>query len=669
MNKRCFYCWYLGFTEVNGLIGQQYVIDGIYKLTTQSNLFNKNQDSRRKKVASKVTITLNDTSFTLTGSSTAAKAPANQPSKSYTIDYEKISYITRLNDPKYSDIVALIIVNTDDSQNMDDIYQKQRKQHPYRHIANLHAFKFDSADSAKKLEKYLNEYYFAYRQNAQKPVSIAHYNKNINIKNVINNRNAVNVNTNNNNNNNNSNRINHTNQVITVSNKSLNSGGGTNTGSSSNDSEYNNPNLDPFIKNNIKILSEEVMSRLRNSSPERRSSQINPVSPRSTAQAKVAMQPFEDINNEFKKKLFSEQPLLLPPKDYNTVMRSRGDLEKAESRRSSNQNIIGKSAIDLRTTLEKIDENQQANISSTRGDNKLKNESIDDDDMSIDEEAKKALNYYDAIVNSISIQTPLNTSFVSNSHYRFEPPTSSNNGQLTKIRSFSKDSKPVLSSMKPSFDLIETKDNLKMNPLHVTDEEYSKNYFPVNNFKLINQLKMQSKPATIPSGTPPISFQGGFRSNALTKLGNYAPKVLTKTPGYHSTQDIKNSFYLHSNSNNNNNNNKQMQSSNHQFSSSLPADQFKKLIPQKLKSNLASTFEEPEIDYYNTDTLDLHRHSNNNRVKDSQFILIPTQNHQKLLSTKLNNSTPNLVYDQNFTNRPQQQQIQMIDERYADVYY
>lgn len=202
-----------------------------------------------------------------------------------------------------------------------------------------------------------------------------------------------------------------------------------------------------------------------------------------------------------------------------------------------------------------------------------------------------------------------------------------------------------------------------MNPLHVIEEDYSKNYFQVNNFKLMNQLKMQ--PATIPSypsGAPPISFQGGFRSNALTKLGNYAPKVLTKPTDYQSAQDIQKSYYLHSNTNNN----KQIQSSN-QFSSSLPADQFKKLIPHKQNSSIATTFEEPEIDYYNTETLDLHRNSNNNRIKDSQFILKPNQNHQKLLFTKLNNSTPNLIYDQIYTNRPQQQQI--IDERYADVYY
>ena len=662
MNKRHFYCWYLGFTEVNGLIGQQYVIDGLQKLTTQSNLFTKNQvfDIRRRRVASKVTISLNDTSFTLNGNTTANnnKNPISnveQLSKSYTIDYEKISYITRLNDQKYADIVCLIIVNTDDHQNMEEIYQKQRKQHPYRHIANLHAFKFDSVDSAKRLEKYLNEFYLNYRQNVQKVVPNVHYNKNINMKNIranSNNSSSHNVNININNRNN---------AAITVSNKSLNSGGGTNTASSSNDSEYGQF-VDPSIRNNIKNISNEVINRLRKASTSDQISQINPVSPRNAIQAPM---PFDDINNEFKRKLFSEQPLLLPPKDYNTVMRSRGDLEKAELRRSLNQHIVGKTAVELRSNqaLEKIDENQQVNVTPTpRGEFKSKIDKTEDDDMSIDEEAKRVLNYYDAIVNSISMQTPvnnLNTSFTSSNHYRFEPPTNSNNGQLTKIKKINNEIKPT--STQANFNLGNS-ENLKMNPLHIVDEEYPNNSNSNYN-KLLNHFKMQSLSSSSPSNVPSMAFQGGFRSNALTKLGSYAPKVLPKPPGYQSTENLQQNYYI--NNNNNFNNLKNQKQSSNQFSSSLPAEEFKKLIPSNRTAFIAPTYEEPEIDYYNTDTLDLHRNSSN-RVKDSQFILKSNQNQQQApLFTKLNNSTPNLIYEQ-YYNR---QQVPMILERYADVYY
>ena len=632
MNKRFFYCWYLGFTEVNGLIGQQYVVDGIQRLTAQSNLFNKNQnDAKRKKIASKVTISLNDKSFTLIGNSSTSKNPIynfdHTAIKTYTIEYENISYITRLNDPKYSDIVSLIIVNSDD-QSFDDFYprkqqQQQQQQHPYRHVAKLHAFKFDSSDSAKRLEKYFNECYYNYRQNIPKVVPIANninYNKNINIKNVINTSNNKNV---------------------TSSNKSLNSGGTTTTGSSSNDSDY-----DAINKNNIKNINNEFLSRqksfLRN---------------QETSQAKIAIpKPFEDINNEFKRKLFSEQPLLLPPKDYNTVMRSRGDLEKAENRRSLNQQIVGKTAIDNRQQLEKIDENRQYVLLPSPRNKEVLSDN-DDDDMSIDEEAKKVLNYYDAVVNSIANQSPINLNNNSN-HYRFEPPGSlnSNNGQLTKI------STPIETKTPPSsISPIINQENFKMNPLHVIDEDYPDDN--INQFKLLkptsNGLFLKLTPATIPpSGgqSTQMAFQGGFRNSALMKLGNYAPKAIPQPPDYRSVENLQNSYYFEKNQNNN------------KFNSSLPADQFLRLHLQKpstKSSNVAAnpTFTEPEIDYYDTDTLDLHRKSNNNKIfKDSQFILTTNQVHQQPLFSKLNHSTPNI-------SNSYQQYYNMKREVYPDVYY
>jgi hypothetical protein len=642
MSKLYFYCWYLGFTEVNGLIGQQYVIDGIQKLTSQSNLLNKNQNIeniKRKKIASKVTISLNETSLTLIGSSNQnnnnnnkKNHPVDQSAKSYTIDYEKISYITRLGDPKYSDIVALIIVNTDD-ETLDEFYHK-KFQHPYRHIANLHAFKFDSNDSARRLEKYLNEYYFNYRQNTQKAVPLLNH-KNINIKNLIAYNNKLNIN---------------------------NNSTGTITASSSNGSDYG--------------LIDKKRKKDRLSEPQQNA---NPLSPRALAPPPrpAVSKNIDDITNEFKRKLFSEQPLLLPPKDYNTVMRSRGDLEKVESRRSQNQFIVGKTALEQRNQqiLEKIDENQQVvNLSSPRSIKLNASRIKDDDDMSIDEDAKRALNYYDAVVNSIALQ-PVNLN--QSTHYRFEPPanSNSNNGQLTKLNNSDVKS-PTPSSISSLFNSSNL-DNLKMNPLHIIDEEYTNSSSNNNKNSNYNRLKnhfnkqqngsLKPALATIPptaQSTPSLAFSAGFRSNALTKLGNYAPKALSKPPVYISASNDelqKNNYYKN-------------QHAQKQFSSSLPTEQLFRLQEQQERLHNAAaatnmTYAEPEIDYYNVDTLDVHRSSKNlNMNKDSQFILKPNQiREEQKLFTKLNQSTPNMVYKQYYHKQPQK--FLLTSESYNDVYY
>ena len=138
MSKKSFYCWYLGFTEAYGQQGQNRVYDLIKNLVN----FQNNQDGAI--APSKITLHLTEKNITLIDSTQITsnnkkqrKASMAKDSKSYSIGYDKITFVGRLADPKYSDILTCIVRNSNSSNKNTTLY--------------LHAFRCDAEESAKKM--------------------------------------------------------------------------------------------------------------------------------------------------------------------------------------------------------------------------------------------------------------------------------------------------------------------------------------------------------------------------------------------------------------------------------------------------------------------------------------------------------------------------------------
>ncbi len=158
MSKKSFYCWYLGFTEAYGQQGQSRVYDLIKNLTNYQN--NPNEGIP----PSKVTLHLNEHCMTLIDNSQVvpinAKKQRNKPveppkdQKSYSIGYDKITFVGRLADKQYSDIITCIVRNENLTTKAISFY--------------LHGFRFDSQETAKKMEQYLNYFRKLFFKKAEK---------------------------------------------------------------------------------------------------------------------------------------------------------------------------------------------------------------------------------------------------------------------------------------------------------------------------------------------------------------------------------------------------------------------------------------------------------------------------------------------------------------------
>ncbi len=146
MSKKSFYCWYLGFTEAYGQQGQNRVYELLKNLTNHQ--INPNEGIP----PSKVTLHLSETCMTLIDNSQVApvnsKKQRNKSTdppktqKSYSIGYENITFVGRLADRQYSDILTCIVRNQSLTTRETAFY--------------LHGFRCDSQETAKKMEQYLN---------------------------------------------------------------------------------------------------------------------------------------------------------------------------------------------------------------------------------------------------------------------------------------------------------------------------------------------------------------------------------------------------------------------------------------------------------------------------------------------------------------------------------
>jgi hypothetical protein len=165
MNKKSFYCFYLGFTQVFGPEGHTRVYEVVHDILkyyyqidhsfclknklTQTNLlgcdltFNEfntlNIQFNSGITPSKITLTLSETGLLIHDNKKLAKKSNNILSKTIQIDFSQITYICRLMNRPYADIVTFIVVNSTSSSKE----------------FLLHAIRCDSKESAQKLESYM----------------------------------------------------------------------------------------------------------------------------------------------------------------------------------------------------------------------------------------------------------------------------------------------------------------------------------------------------------------------------------------------------------------------------------------------------------------------------------------------------------------------------------
>lgn len=171
MSKKSFYCWYLGFTNAYGFQSPNRIYDLLQNIIKYQN---EKSPSTNEPLStpSKVTLRLSDDSLSIvdnkisqqqTGRAGSAKSKDHYGStKAYSISYDNITCVTRINHPNFADIVACIVRS---NLNMD-LTTGQNKL-----VLNMHAFRFDSEETAIKMEQYLNYYRKLYKKKYEKQVA------------------------------------------------------------------------------------------------------------------------------------------------------------------------------------------------------------------------------------------------------------------------------------------------------------------------------------------------------------------------------------------------------------------------------------------------------------------------------------------------------------------
>ena len=458
MSKKSFYCWYLGFTETHGLEGQSRVYDLIKNLISFQNKENG------AVAPSKVTLHLNENCMTLIDSSFATPNkknnrkvanPAQKQLKSYSINYQNVTFVGRLADPLYSDILTCIVKN--------DVMTAKNS------IFYLHAFRCDSGESTKKMEQYLNYFRKSYFKKLEKSQSskqkennlVRHMSKkplaNEPLSSSYLKENFIKR------------------QMLKISDhfqNHSNSSAGTQSSSSQNEFSLNStaPNMNiiqyPFKKN--VDHSNEVLSRS--------------TSPKA----------FNDIHREITEKLEAGVPFLYPAKDYSEMDRKRGNLKERDNRKCLNEKIVGEQAVKLKNYLAVDDDTNETdevelylNLSSnSKSENLDTQRSVDFNSLSFNEQATQVLNYLDEIVDSVdTIYKPVSPIDSNRNIYKYEPPENifaTDNSAIEFKPEDSNDS--YYEPYEPLTDItyqphvksgLQRPADLKKNPLHAIDEETS----------------------------------------------------------------------------------------------------------------------------------------------------------------------------------------------------
>ena len=513
-SKKSFYCWYLGFTEAFGLQGQNRVYEVIQNILKYHQKNGKNHQNNPSNIvsSSKVTLTLSDNHLSLVDSSVQRKLfkkSSQTNSKTYSINYDKITYVFRLPNQPYSDIVTFITKSLPNESN-----QKSN----FRYF--LHAFRCDSEDTAIKLERYLVQFLHVYNKKLEKLQSKANkyldkndfFNEtghlhNSNLKMSFLNRQAMNA----------------TNKEVYDS-----SSGDRTRSSSSNDL--------------LDTTNESANHRLNVTSFYSR-----PTSP--------FQLDFKNIQKELEFKLKSDEPILYPPKDYDEEDRLRGDLKEIQSRRSQNPSIIGKQAYQKKNasnnSLNDLDEAILTNRSEFTS-------------ASFNEQANLVLKMLDDVVDSEIVNRP----DYDKNFFGYKQPKNEethikksfrlpNNGHL-KYSNISVSNENIYQQNNPNnFRKLGQKSssiggglqdpyldrNMKTNPLLIIEEEpQSNSQFKSSFFKttvdstdkknifIPSKLSKNSKYSSQKSNQNSESYDSdGFRPGVLAKLSNYQPQWLNSS--------------------------------------------------------------------------------------------------------------------------------------------
>lgn len=530
--KKSFYCWYLGFTEAFGLQGQNRVYEVIQNILKYHQNDSKNYQNNPGKIvsSSKVTLTLSDNHLTIVDNTVPSqrklfKKSSQSASKAYSISYDKITYVFRLTNLPYSDIVTFITKSLPNESN----YHSNLSMF-------LHAFRCDSDDTAVKLERYLTQFLRVYNKKLEKLENRAKKNAlsdrndffnetghlhNSNLKNSFLNRQALHV------------------KNRTVYDSS--SGGGTRS-SSSND--------------------------LLDTTNESGHHAINMVSYNSRPTSPLQLD-FKNIKKELEYKLKSDEPILYPPKDYDEEDRQRGNLKEIQSRRSQNPSIIGKEA------YKKLN---ASNNSLNDLDEMILTNRSDFTSASFNEQANQVLKMLDDVVNSEIANRP---DYDVNERFEFKPPRSeeihykksfrsAGYGNLAKYSNMSASMESIYQKNKPSnFRNLSQKSssidsglhdpylsgNVKTNPLMIIEEEpqfssqFQHSMFKASNLtgnSLENQtdsldlsankafgqgkFSKNSKYSSKKSNQNSDSYDSsGFRPGVFAKLSSYQPQWLSSS--------------------------------------------------------------------------------------------------------------------------------------------
>ena len=156
MSKKSFYCWYLGFGEMQGNPNQIKINECIRNIITPT-------IEERRVTPSKVTMSLSENGMRLIdGSIVDIKRNyrrgaynqnfLDQTFKTYKIDYENILQVTRLNNQ--SEVLVCIVKHETNNQLLNS-----NRFNAIKKIVNyLHLFRCDSGESSKRMEQYLNHF-------------------------------------------------------------------------------------------------------------------------------------------------------------------------------------------------------------------------------------------------------------------------------------------------------------------------------------------------------------------------------------------------------------------------------------------------------------------------------------------------------------------------------
>ncbi len=425
MSKKSFYCWYLGFTDAYGLKNSSQIYQLVENLikVKQTNLNKKtNSTPFDLDTTSKVTLCLNDDSLTIIDflmnkkNKLTREQKKELESKAYRLNYNNITYVARLTYQTMTDVIVFIS-KADENEGSETkmIPQNaQPKQNTSPSQINLHAFRFDSEESAIKMEGCFNDFRKNYwkkvrKQNEKKQLKSSKSKQTQRVSSPSQTDHLLNSNLV---------RNNHNSNFILQNKLFVNSNDLSSSGHGSHSSSLYDPNkISPLLFNESSFITppeyaeqqtsldmEQKLFSYFNQSSNNQNKDLasHPDNIHKIKKPVKNSQIIDDLNRELNKKFTSGDPILYPPKDYSETQRKRGNLSDANLRHSTNTNVIGKEGLKTRdqTKYNALNERDERDYKR----NKMKK--VEDDTQSLssvssfNEKANEVLKFLDSVVDS-----------------------------------------------------------------------------------------------------------------------------------------------------------------------------------------------------------------------------------------------------------------------------